>query len=851
MRNEIADYLSAGWALCKIKPGEKGAFETGWSTREGAHVGQRRDLLEDWTGGVGLLHAYSGTCAIDIDDMKRAVPAFAAHGIDLPGLLRAAGSVVWWRGDPTRLKLLYRLTEPLITVARPQHGFELRCASQAGTSMQDVLPPSIHPSGTPYSWIRGDWRDPPPLPPELRKAWPHAKAWWPEQTLVQRAAPTGGSSLTAAAMVGAPLVAAEGQRNQFLSDALFGYLKRGGNYEESLEWLRALNIDKCDPPEEDDKLFKIWRNKAGIEPDPIVIAPPPGALPGTEPLVIAVKPDLPFGYEWDGDWIYHVDGGTPPVRTKVSGRPLWVERILRTRNLDGTEVRTLEVMTHEGAHQLPYDHLISKTEASLGHIGINVIEEAAKRVRRYLVRGKELCEEKGKIVDTYGTFGWHGESFLVGSTLYTPHKAPTTVALTPALMPLAAEMRPALHGTLADWRSAMQDLITKDNMPQAFGFLMGMAAPLMKLSGERGGMFSLLGESGQGKSTVQNALCTVWGDPQAFHTRADDTVNARMIKLSYLSNLPMVAEELTKMEPGELSNLAYSVSEGRDKERATQEGALRLNVGQWHTVVVSSSNRSLLDAILLADGDAAAYRILEDTVTLPKGSKASEGARIMRALAANQGHAGHVFAQYIVDHRERLGEYITATAHSLADEVSATTKERIRINMLACALVAGAVLKAAGILPINFRDFREYGLTVLRRNVGSQADSAVSFDDVLQGFIDANQAGVLRMANGSPTNVTSIQGRTTPLIMRFDLPDNELTVNRTALHKHVVDRKQNWNAFKEWLDTRGYLKRENRFVLSKGSGLPSSPQVRVLVLDNVRMGAFDAIEPSLTTAAIV
>ena len=27
MEIEIADYLSAGWALCKIKPREKGAFE--------------------------------------------------------------------------------------------------------------------------------------------------------------------------------------------------------------------------------------------------------------------------------------------------------------------------------------------------------------------------------------------------------------------------------------------------------------------------------------------------------------------------------------------------------------------------------------------------------------------------------------------------------------------------------------------------------------------------------------------------------------------------------------------------------------------------------------------------------
>jgi len=845
MGDSFADYQRAGWALCKIKPREKGAFEKGWSSREGAYTDP--DSLGAWRGGAGLLHAFSGTCAIDIDNLKLAIPALASQGIDLPGLLRAPGCVSFWRGDPNKLKLLFALPEPIVGVARNGHGFDFRCMAETGGSQQDVLPPSIHESGEAYRWLKGDWRTLPPLPDNIRHAWVRAKALWPEDKPGPKTAPAAASGLTAAAMVGAADSAFEGNRNEWLSGQLYAYLKRGGDYDGSLEWLRRLNAEKCSPPEDDDKVYKIWRGKSNIEPDPIVIPPSAGALPGTEDLVFETKPELPYGYEWDGDWIYRTD---PAPRALLSDGPLWVNRVLRTISPDGTEVRTAEVMTGAGRKLIPATELVTAADKTFVNYGIYSINESAKAVRTYLVKSMKHCEQKGLIVDTYGTFGWHGDNFLVGDLLFSPGKAPQTVALTQALLPLAEGMKPAPFGSLAAWRGSALDMIHPGNMSQAFGFLMGMAAPLMKLSGERGGMYSLLGESGQGKSSVQNALCTVWGDPAAFHTRADDTANARMIKLSYLSNLPMVAEELTKMEPHELSNLAYSVSEGRDKDRANQDGGLRVNVGAWHTLVVSSSNRSLLDAILMADGDAAAYRILEDTVSLPKGAKQSDGDRIMRALVANQGHAGFVFAQYLVDHKDAITSLIRRTVAELSDTVSASTKERIRINMLACALVAGAMLKATGVLPVDVKAFREYGIEVLRRNMGSQAENAVGFADVLQGFIDSNQASVLRMKGDSALNVISIQGRAGPLMMRYDVLAEELYVHQSELHKYVQERKQSWADFVKWMEVQGYLKRRGKHVLSKGSGLPSSPQVNVLVLDNLRMGVLDATEDSRSSLTI-
>lgn len=50
---------------------------------------------------------------------------------------------------------------------------ELRCATSEGLTVQDVLPPSIHPdTGKPYCWGgKGDWRDIPLIPPQLLDVW--------------------------------------------------------------------------------------------------------------------------------------------------------------------------------------------------------------------------------------------------------------------------------------------------------------------------------------------------------------------------------------------------------------------------------------------------------------------------------------------------------------------------------------------------------------------------------------------------------------------------------------------------------------------------------------------------------
>lgn len=184
--SNFREYVEAGWALCKFNPGTKGPEgpgAVGWNTRERAITDPQHvnGMLQG-----GLLHAFSNTCSVDIDNLTEARAFMAARGIDLDAMLNAPDAVQIVSGRPNRAKLLYRLTTPLASrklapyqdlVGRVYHAVELRCATRSGKSVQDVIPPSVHPdTGKPYQWkfnneLLGSWKALPELPQALLALW--------------------------------------------------------------------------------------------------------------------------------------------------------------------------------------------------------------------------------------------------------------------------------------------------------------------------------------------------------------------------------------------------------------------------------------------------------------------------------------------------------------------------------------------------------------------------------------------------------------------------------------------------------------------------------------------------------
>ena len=173
--SNFSSYIEHGWKLVPVLPGHKGPRKRDWNKIENVVTEPAYPMHS-----AGLAHAYSGTCAIDVDDYPKAREWLEIRGVDLDALFLDPTSVQIHSGKANHGKLLYKLDTPLASKQIKSDGsavIDFRCATAAGRTVQDVLPPSIHPdTQCPYEWkyandLIGDWRDLPALPEELKTIW--------------------------------------------------------------------------------------------------------------------------------------------------------------------------------------------------------------------------------------------------------------------------------------------------------------------------------------------------------------------------------------------------------------------------------------------------------------------------------------------------------------------------------------------------------------------------------------------------------------------------------------------------------------------------------------------------------
>ena len=241
----LRDYIRAGLVLVPIPAGSKQPRAKHWNERARCWASPA-DVPDGYSGNVGLAHAYAGTCALDIDNAALAGPALAAQGIDLAALLAAPDAVHVRSGRTGRDKLLYRLRDPLASIIRSAtEGFELRCAASNGRTVQDVLPPSIHPdTGKPYQW-QGDWRKLPDIPADLLALWRRMLEGATVRKVRESATVTRLPSARKRRTL--PDVIPEGERNATLLRLAAGFVRKGHGLQAVNDRLQKINAERCNP----------------------------------------------------------------------------------------------------------------------------------------------------------------------------------------------------------------------------------------------------------------------------------------------------------------------------------------------------------------------------------------------------------------------------------------------------------------------------------------------------------------------------------------------------------------------------------------------------------------------------
>ena len=120
---------------------------------------------------------------------------------------------------------------------------------------------------------------------------------------------------------------------------------------------------------------------------------------------------------------------------------------------------------------------------------------------------------------------------------------------------------------------------------RAFAFFMGFGTLLMKFTNLDGFLLNLVSrESGSGKTTILQAINSIYGRPKELLLSPKDTYNSRMSRLGVMQSFAVTMDEITNMVPDQMSNQVYDVTSGRGKNRMKQhDNAERRNDTKFQT----------------------------------------------------------------------------------------------------------------------------------------------------------------------------------------------------------------------------------------------------------------------------
>lgn len=363
---------------------------------------------------------------------------------------------------------------------------------------------------------------------------------------------------------------------------------------------------------------------------------------------------------------------------------------------------------------IPLEHLGNDRSlaSALNGDAILVAKSNMKHVTDFLRQSANLAGRSGMM---YEQFGWKDDgSFLLGEHRYTPNGSSELVMGDAEFVRRAKLMQP--RGELSAWSAAANRLFGEGCEAQSLAVLCGFGAPLMRLFGPAaigGTILSLYSEgSGKGKTTAADGAASVWGDLKAFDINRRDTNVARFRTISVLNALPVVFDELRDVDPNVIKDFVLDFTGGRDKNRGTKEGAIRAASESWSTILISTSNRAITDALTYDEDMGPTARVLETEVTLPPGLRASDGDELRRTLIANRGTAGVAFIKALLrpEVTARIVHMLQQQNAYYEQRLGASTQTRYITRLLACAAIAGVMVNRMNILQFSIDRIMEWAV---------------------------------------------------------------------------------------------------------------------------------------------
>ena len=465
----------------------------------------------------------------------------------------------------------------------------------------------------------------------------------------------------------------------------------------------------------------------------------------------------------------------------------------------------------------------------------------------------EELRKKRSLTNLFATMGWKENfaQFVIGDTVYKRELDGTLHVETATLSSTSQRVGEDFYGkqgTLDKWKEMVGVFHTAGMPWHEMSILIGLSAPLYAFTGLKGLVVSLYGPTGGGKTLVQYAIQSAWGDPDKLHFTAKYTSNSLYARLGLLAHMPMTIDEVTSMVDKEVGEFAYGITQGRDKARLDRNAAERIS-REWATPVIVSTNRSLqskLDAAGM-DNDAQAVRILElDIPTSPLFTQNSRAGRmIYEAAMNNYGHAGEVIITKLLEMGEVSVRAIISEAMSTFNSrynVSFTGEERYWEISIVLADLIGRLGYEWGLIPFAPTKCVRYTLDRLGVLRAALSDSRLDEFELLAEYLNehASDAVTVMHTGGKKPMVDMQRVPRGSIFVRFDVfrdkPSDPfdrgiLSIDRTHLKRWLSVKGVDYKGYTDTLNNDNAIGNGNaRIYMGKDTPVKTG-QTRTLQLD--------------------
>jgi energy-coupling factor transporter ATP-binding protein EcfA2 len=486
---------------------------------------------------------------------------------------------------------------------------------------------------------------------------------------------------------------------------------------------------------------------------------------------------------------------------------------------------------------LTFDKLRDK----LAWHGVVAAKKQMDAIMNYLIAFVKELQHKTQVEIMRTQFGWteRNDEFILGEkeiaasgTTYSPPSS-TTGSLASYLVPT---------GDYDEWKRIAKTYDQPQFEPHAFGFFTAFGAPLLKHLNLKGAIINLINNtSGTGKSTVLKMCNSVWGHPEELMLQWKDTQNAMIHRLGVMNNLPVTIDEITKMSGDHFSDLVYSISQGRGKNRMMQHSnEERHNATKWATIALCSSNASFYDklASLKSTPDGEFMRLIEYRIEVTDILSKEEADAIFTPLYSHYGHAGVQYAEYLVGNLEAAVDLVMQVQQKIDKAVGLTSRERFWSGAVACNIAGALIAKDLGIIDFDIKrvyDWIVQELKTMRTEIKAPAQSQAS---VIGEFMNDHRRSTL-VINGEADARTGLGAvpildvKFGELLIRVEPDTKLLYINAKHLRNYCSKQQITLKDTLKGLEADGIYKGQVKKRMSKGTEI-QTPAVHAYVfsIDN-------------------